>query len=151
MRIWRGCKLHRIHDLSGEGAKAKGGRWNPIGTAVLYTSENNSLSMLEALVHFDNGNAPDNYRLVEMECPDGLGIEVVQIADLPATWRTYPGPDELKEIGRAWATEMRTPILSVPSAVNPHARNFIFNPVHPDYVQLRVLQALTLEFDVRLF
>lgn len=38
-------------DMSGSGAKHTGGRWNPVGIAVTYTSENISLALLETIAH----------------------------------------------------------------------------------------------------
>ena len=37
-------------DLSGDGAKLYGGRWNPKGSPLLYCSEHISLCMLENMV-----------------------------------------------------------------------------------------------------
>ena len=49
--------LHRFahrkyaHDISGTGSKLKGGRWNSVGLAVVYSSERISLSLLEVLAN----------------------------------------------------------------------------------------------------
>ncbi len=110
MRVWRSCKKARIHDLSGTGAKNAGGRWNPVGVAVVYTSESNSLSILEALVHFEKNNIPKDYFLVEIDVPDNLKKQKVGIDGLPPHWRDYPGPDSLKKIGREWVDSLETPI-----------------------------------------
>ncbi|MCZ7627554.1 MAG: RES domain-containing protein [Candidatus Methylomirabilis sp.] len=45
MRVWRLCaRQHATPD--GEGARLFGGRWNPPGTAVVYTSATLSLATL---------------------------------------------------------------------------------------------------------
>jgi len=50
MRIYR---MHRSERAPGDytGAMLAGGRWNPIGTPMLYTAENLSLACIEILVH----------------------------------------------------------------------------------------------------
>jgi RES domain-containing protein len=37
--------------LSAEGARRYGGRWNPVGVGILYTSASPELALLEQLVH----------------------------------------------------------------------------------------------------
>lgn len=44
-------------------------------------------------------------------------------------WRTYPAPPALAMIGKRWFRESRTAVLSVPSVVIPHERNFVLNPL----------------------
>jgi RES domain-containing protein len=40
------------------GAMLGGGRWNPIGTPMLYTAQHLSLACIEVLVHIDKGQLP---------------------------------------------------------------------------------------------
>lgn len=136
--------------MSGTGAKIAGGRWNPAGIAVVYASESHSLSVLEALVHFEKNNVPKDYFLVEIDVPDHLKKRKVEISDLPPNWRDYPGPDSLKKVGREWAETLATPVLSVPSAVNIYGRNFLLNPAHPDFNQIKVVKYFPIPFDKRL-
>ncbi|MCA9448346.1 MAG: RES family NAD+ phosphorylase, partial [Candidatus Omnitrophica bacterium] len=51
MEVFRVAREAYKTDLSGTGARINGGRWNSPGKAVLYTSENRSLAILETLVH----------------------------------------------------------------------------------------------------
>jgi len=46
MIVYRLVVAEYSEDLSGEGAKRDGGRWNPPGVAVIYTSENLPLAVL---------------------------------------------------------------------------------------------------------
>jgi hypothetical protein len=43
------------------GAMLAGGRWNPIGTPMLYTAEHLSLACIEILVHVDKNQLPRDY------------------------------------------------------------------------------------------
>ncbi|MBK7637232.1 MAG: RES family NAD+ phosphorylase [Saprospiraceae bacterium] len=57
MEVYRICRSKYSNDLSGEGAKLYGGRWNRPGIAALYTSESRALALLELIVHFNSANA----------------------------------------------------------------------------------------------
>src|SRR2546423_8436364 len=52
MEIYR---MHRSVRATGDyiGAMLAGGRWNPIGTPMLYTAQHLSLACIEILVHLD--------------------------------------------------------------------------------------------------
>ena len=53
MRVFRIAKKQYLKDLSGEGSRLFGGRWNKKGMAMLYFSDSLSTSLLEVLVHMD--------------------------------------------------------------------------------------------------
>ena len=61
MIVYRLSTAKYANDLTGEGAKIYGGRWNPIGVAALYLSEFISLSILEILVRTDKKNVHDRW------------------------------------------------------------------------------------------
>ena len=70
-------------------------------------------------MHVDPLDAPDDLRLLTIELPDDIGIERVEVADLPARWIQVPAPDELAALGTDWLMSRRSVALSVPSAVIP--------------------------------
>ena len=62
---------YSANDLSGEGAKASGGRWNSPGAAMVYCAENRALAILETFVHVDKRNIPPmNRYFVTIDLPD---------------------------------------------------------------------------------
>ncbi len=48
-------------NLTGEGAKLYGGRFNPPGIPAVYTSQSIALALLEVLVHLDKVEVPIDY------------------------------------------------------------------------------------------
>jgi len=54
MTLYRFVNKNYGADISGEGARLKGGRWNSKGIPVVYTSTTISLSLLELIkIHFN--------------------------------------------------------------------------------------------------
>ncbi len=67
MRLWRLTRA--VHaDLSGEGARRFGGRWNSPGRPLVYTAAEAALTVLEVRVHLDLPFEllPDDYVLLIM-------------------------------------------------------------------------------------
>ena len=59
---WRLCRdVFKDSAFDGDGARRYGGRWNPPGYPVVYTSGSLALAALEILVHVDLDLAPDNF------------------------------------------------------------------------------------------
>src|SRR5579864_1695249 len=72
------------------------------------------------------------------------------VADLLPGWDSNPVPDTTRDIGTNWAKGLTTAVLSVPSVVIPRERNYIPNPAHPDFVQIRFSNPEPFYFDDRL-
>ena len=75
---------YRQEPLSGQGAALYGGRWNPKGLSLLYTTESPALSLLEVLVHINPKHIPV-YHLVTIKAPDSL--RTYRADELPEGWR----------------------------------------------------------------
>ncbi|HEY8226028.1 MAG TPA: RES domain-containing protein [Pyrinomonadaceae bacterium] len=152
MFAWRLTrKAHADKPLDGEGARRYGGRWNHPGTAVVYTSESLSLAVLEYLVNLSIIDLPDDLVSIQFEFSETLSRSEVRVKDLPATWRTYPAVEELKDIGDEWVRLTRTAILVVPSAVIPNERNYVINAAHPESQEIVVIAAEPFALDPRLY
>ncbi|MBI5316431.1 MAG: RES domain-containing protein [Nitrospirae bacterium] len=152
MRVWRIIpKLHLSQAFDGEGARQFGGRWNRIGTRVVYTSATLSLAALEFFVNLDRDTEPDQLVAISADIPDDLRIGHIEVSDLPKNWRSYPVPEELQDFGTAWVASASTAMLVVPSAVIPDERNYLLNPAHPDFKRLRLNRPEAFHFDPRMW
>lgn len=150
MRVYRIAQSEFAEDLSGEGARLYGGRWNPPGRAMLYTANSTALAALEILVGFDWDLAP-TLSLVELEVPD-LPLEVIATEELPEDW-CRPGNPLLRKTGAQWLESRKTLALKVPSATIPTAPdgfNILLNPAHPRFAKIKVRKVLDFNFDARL-
>jgi RES domain-containing protein len=93
MIVWRICKSkHAGSAFSGAGAERYGGRWNSVGSRMVYTSENLSLATLELFVHVDPSVAPTDLVAIMATLPDEFSKTELEATSLPKNWRTYPSP-----------------------------------------------------------
>jgi RES domain-containing protein len=146
--VWRLARLAHAK-LDSEGARLAGGRWNSRGRAAVYTSSRLSLAALELLVHTDIPLVPPDLVAFEIDVPDDLEIESVEVAKLPRDWR-QPGDPGCRAIGDRWLAEGRTAVLRVPSAVVPEEWNYIINPGHRAAKTIDVVRRRKFAFDSRL-
>jgi RES domain-containing protein len=151
-RVYRVLRKAYAHSpFDGEGAYRYGGRWSSPGTRLAYTSEHQSLAMLEYFVHLDSDNAPADLVLVTAEIPDDLPKERIVADKLPSSWRRSPAPPELARIGDEFSEKASRCILLVPSALAPHENNWLLNPQHSDFRRVVVSGLEPLNYDPRMF
>ena len=143
MRVWR---LHNPHapqarardydPLDGQGAALHPGRWNEIGTRLLYTSPNPSLAVLETLNQFGERE------LLELDVPDETFEDATASAVVMPFFR---GEDrQTQAFGSTWVRETRSLVLLVPSTASCNARkdvtpvehNTLINPTHPGFAKV---------------
>lgn len=124
----------RYASNNSEGARLVGGRWNEVGTPVIYTSATKSLAALEIIVH--HGMIPIDYRIINISIPDSLRIDVVDERSLPTDWREETRIPATARIGTEWAKALATAVLRVPAVVIAGEYNYVLNPHHPDFGQI---------------
>lgn len=148
--VWRLCAKHREPwAFTGEGAARRGGRWNLPGTRIVYCAESRALAAFEVLV-----NADETSHLLALQwicIPATIPSPLIEKpARFPETWRQFPHAIETRKFGSAWTDEARSAVLRVPSAVVPGEFNYLLNPGHPDFKQVKIGAALPFYFDPRL-
>jgi len=139
MDLWRLCR-RPYADLSGEGARILGGRWNSPGRPVVYLAEHPALAALEVRVHLDLPFEllPADFVLMQVALPDRL------IAGSDAVGHTV-------SMGDSWLAQGRTAAIRVPSVLVPYAWNVLLNPRHSDAAEARVMGIEPFRFDPRLW
>lgn len=148
--VYRIARSKFAKDLSGEGARLAGGRWNHKGTPVIYAAESRSLAALEALVHMSQAEFLIKRKVVTIEIPKSIIPKTIKTSDLPEAWRRYPPFFKLADIGTEWAVEKKDLLLRVPSAVVPEEFNILINPLHPDIKLVKISQVEDFVYDNRL-
>jgi RES domain-containing protein len=153
MRLWRLSGLAHAHAMDGGYGLSFDGRWNTAGRPLTYAATSPSLCVLEKLVHVEDPQLLPNLAMVAYDVRDDIGVEVRQLADLPAEWR---GQETLtQQLGNEWLDSRSTLLLFVPSAIVPIAdgpdKNVLINHVHPDTADIKIARIEPFELDVRLF
>ena len=151
MICWRLATSRRPEiALAGEGARRYGGRWNPVGTPVVYAATTLALAALEVLGHVDPVEARP-YWYYRLELPDAL-VERLAREDAPRGWDASPPRPASARVGGAWAAAHRSLALLVPSVHVPtwEELNVLIDPRHPEIGKLGVGPATPYAFDPRL-
>lgn len=152
MIVYRVTPARHASDLTGEGSRLHGGRWNPPGIPMTYTSSSVALASIECFVNTPSEIvSQSNFQRVDIWIPDDALSENIQTTDLPSNWPNTPAPDFLSEIGRKWTESGSSLILIVPSAaLGGHENNVLINPRHPQMNEVKVVSILPFSFDLRL-
>ena len=148
-RRYRIAEKQFANDLSGEGARIYGGRWNPKGIPMIYTAESVALAALEVLVRI---STPKHYYRIIYEIPGTASTETVAVSVLPPDW-LLPHPNAyLIEFGKRWSQERRSLLLQVPSSVvHGEGWNYLINPLQPEIPTVAVVDIAPFNYDFRFF
>ncbi len=153
--VWRiatDTPSYQAHDLSGAGAKTTGGRWNEIGTSIVYSSATRALACLETFVHLNAGGLPLNRYLVEITIPDAVwgNAQVENPGSLLVGWDAEPAGKVSILFGTAWARSGNSALLLVPSVIVPDECNILINPAHADAAKITATKKRKWLYDPRL-
>jgi RES domain-containing protein len=137
------------HQLTGEGAKLHGGRWNSIGTACIYTAESMSLCVLEYAANVSLHQMPASLTITVYTLPEKSWQEF-SLDKLPPNWQEIPAPAETQEWGSTKLQQTASLALKLPSVIIPSEHNYILNPLHPEFKKVRIKEILPFTFDSRI-
>ena len=100
--------------------------------------------MLEMLVHVDLIDLPGTFQLLEIEVPDYI---VPVEPELPENWRD--DRQITRNLFENFCAEAKSPLMTVPSVVMPHAFNHLINPRHTDAASITIKSAVRHPIDQR--
>ena len=124
-------------------------RWNAKGQFVIYTAESRSLACLENVVHRSGEGNDALYKVMLIDIPDNLSIEIVDEQVLKRGWHTMENYAYCQLLGRKWLTEAVSAILKVPSVVIKMEHNYLINSNHPDFSKIILSGIEDFNFDKR--
>lgn len=136
--------------FNGEGARLNGGRWNSVGTRMVYTASSLSLATLELLVHTEDVSTLDGrYTVIPIEFDVSL-VQGINITTLPVGWNRPETIGDTQLLGDEWIRSMSSVLLEVPSVVIQTESNFLVNPGHPEFSKIAFRTGFILKLDPRL-
>ncbi len=149
-RAWR--IVHQKYTASafdGEGARRVGGRFNSIGTPVVYCADSLALAVLEVLVHLPSYRSIGQRVAYPLSFDETLVTDAA-ISDLPRDWRRSPPGRTTQAIGDDWVRSASTAVLRLPSVIVLQESNYILNPHHLDFDEIEIGPIQTIDIDPRL-
>ncbi|MCY7293267.1 MAG: RES family NAD+ phosphorylase [Ferruginibacter sp.] len=149
MIVYRICNALYSDDLSGNGSKLFGGRWNSKGVSMLYCSEHISLAVVEMLVHNQFKDFSVELSLLHITFPDTIEIKEVKHSKLKNNWVDDFGYTRF--MGDQFIQSGSHSILKIPSAVITEENNYIINPLHADFKKIKISDTSSFRTDKRLF
>ena len=135
--------------LTGDGARLFGGRWNQKGDACIYTSATRSLCILEYLANVSMEDLPTELEITVYELADRF-CKVIDQADLPANWNEIPSPMSTKIFGSNLLADGRIVCFAVPSVIVPAELNYILNPAASNFKELAIVATEAFVVDSRI-
>jgi RES domain-containing protein len=83
-----------------------------------------------------------------MTIPVTIDEQLIEIPKhLPDDWRQLSAAPSTREFGSRWVMQARSPVLRVPSIVVDGEFNYVLNPRHPDFGQLKIGAPVPFSFD----
>jgi RES domain-containing protein len=151
--LWRIAAVtpqYTADDLSGTGARLTGGRWNSVGSPVVYSSESIALALHETVVHLRAAGLPLNRYLVRIDVPADVWKARMILSDPPVGWDALPHGMPSVQAGDTWLAGGKSALMAVPSIVVPEEFNVLINPQHPDARRLQAAMIRLWRYDQRL-
>ncbi|HYM94428.1 MAG TPA: RES family NAD+ phosphorylase [Chitinophagaceae bacterium] len=150
MDLFRITQGKFAEDLSGNGARLYGGRWNSEGLFALYTSFSRALALLETLAHTPAKMLNEKeYMLITLSIPDTIKLEELDREKLTAGWDAPDTRPLTKNLGDQFLRQKKSLLLAVPSVLMPEENNFLINPVHKDMRKVKLVHKRKIYFDTR--
>jgi RES domain-containing protein len=108
--LWR-ISSHRR--LDGAGGLLAPGRWHTQGSRAVYCAPNPATALVDVLVHIEiePGDLPDPLQYLEIEAPDVISLETVDVEALGRHWQK----DQIatRRAGDEWLRAESTAVLRV--------------------------------------
>lgn len=148
--VWHLAPAERASAIfTGEGGLHASGRWHSAGCRIVYTAESRALAAMEVMANIPGRTQLGRHHWIVAcaELPNRL-VEKPEI--FPANWRAVPANDSTRAFGDAWLAAARSPALRVPSAVILGEFNYLLNPLHPRFAEIRLGKPEPFFFDPRL-
>lgn len=149
MKVYRIGRTKFASDISGEGARLFGGRWNHKLIPCIYTSESRALALLEYTVNISIDEIPRALSITTFEIPSS-GIEIIKEDKLPGNWKHFPAPASTKDFGTRLLKDSTNSIFKIPSSVIVEEYNYLLNPLYAGSKYFKIVEIKDFIYDLRI-
>lgn len=149
MLLYRISAPEYAGDISGNGARLYGGRWNEKGVAVVYLASSRAMAMMELLVHLHPEDLQRKYAIAVFDVPDDKILEI-SVEELPDDWQSVERTRYLHKITADFVTKGKYLMMQVPSVLVEEEHNYLLNPLHTDITKVKLVSQRLFSFDLRL-
>ncbi|MFY0686919.1 MAG: RES family NAD+ phosphorylase [Cyclobacteriaceae bacterium] len=138
-------RISKYLSLDGKGAaKQSNNRWNSYGTPIVYAAGSISLAKGEMSRRVPLNLLPiSDFQIMHIYLPDQF---IVELDELPQNWDQSPQSHLTQQIGDRFLFENEYLGLAVPSVYDKECHNFLINPKHPEFGQVKVQKTEPLYF-----
>lgn len=151
MELYRITQEKFSEDLSGNGSRLYGGRWNSEGFFALYTSSSRSLALLETLAHTPAKMLDTKiYHLITLTVPDKILVQKILLINLSQGWDAPDTRAFTKKLGDRFLSDKLSLLLQVPSVMMKEEKNYVINPLHKDFGKVKIVHKRRIYFDERI-
>ncbi len=148
MLVYRISSPKFIEDLSGNGSKQYGGRWNDKGIAMVYFAESRAMAVMEVLIHLRPEDIDRDFMLAVFEVPDDE-ILTIKIGNLPRNWKESSEIESLKTIGNEFVKNNKYLLMRIPSVILEEEFNLVLNPNYQSADEIKLIDKRIFRFDMR--
>lgn len=149
MIVYRIARTGYAGDLTGEGARLFGGRWNHKNTPCVYASSSRALAVLEYTVNVNVADIPRALSIASIHIPDH-SIVGYTVRELPGDWRQSPAPSSTKDFGTEALKNAQALAIKIPSVIIPDESNYLINPLHPAMHEVAIIGITDYPYDIRI-
>ena len=149
MEVYRIGRTKYAGDITGEGARLFGGRWNHKSVPCIYTSESRALALLEYTVNVNIEEIPRALSITTFQISN-TGIKIIRENNLPGDWKVSPGPTSAKDFGTKHLTSLSHSVFKIPSSIITEEYNFLLNPLHAAHKDFKIVDVKDFVYDVRI-
>lgn len=147
--VYRFASVAYANDLSGNGAKLFGGRWNKVGIPALYTSFTISLALVELFIHKNTYEEIRVNQLLEITITEDIQQQI-SFNKLKPNWQNDAA--YCQYMGSQFLLAKNSIGIKVPSAIIEQESNLLLNPMAIDFnKKVKIKKINPFVFNDRLF
>lgn len=124
-------------------------RWSSRGNFVICNAHSRALACLENLVHRSGEGSNALFKVMLIEVPDSIKVDVLDIKTIKKDWYAMANYAYCQSLGNQWLRDAKTAVIKVPSAVIKQEFNYLLNPAHPDFKKIKLVGTEPFDFDER--